>query len=133
MNLQEDLWKVEDIQMVFTKLLKLKKELKIARESKTLATITFQNYFRMYNKLSGMTGTALTEENEFREIYGLDVIVIPTHRPILRIDNHDIVYKTARGKYNAIVEEIRKAHEKGQPVLVGTLSVEKSEIIIYHY
>lgn len=106
-----------------------KEGVKIARESKTLATITFQNYFRMYNKLSGMTGTALTEENEFREIYGLDVIVIPTHRPIQRVDNHDIVYKTARGKYNAIVEEIRKAHEKGQPVLVGTSSIEKSEII----
>ena len=106
-----------------------KEGVKIARESKTLATITFQNYFRMYNKLSGMTGTALTEENEFREIYGLDVIVIPTHRPIQRVDNHDIVYKTAKGKYNAIVEEIKKAHSKGQPVLVGTASIEKSEII----
>ncbi len=106
-----------------------KEGVKIARESKTLATITFQNYFRMYNKLSGMTGTALTEENEFREIYGLDVIVVPTHRPIQRVDNHDIVYKTARGKYNAIVEEIKKSHEKGQPVLVGTASIEKSEII----
>ncbi|AIY85045.1 MAG: preprotein translocase subunit SecA [Clostridium baratii] len=106
-----------------------KEGVKIARESKTLATITFQNYFRMYNKLSGMTGTALTEENEFREIYGLDVIVIPTHRPIQRVDNHDIVYKTAKGKYNAIVEEIKKAHAKGQPVLVGTASIEKSEII----
>ncbi|MGG7076393.1 preprotein translocase subunit SecA [Clostridium sardiniense] len=106
-----------------------KEGVKIARESKTLATITFQNYFRMYNKLSGMTGTALTEENEFREIYGLDVIVIPTHRPIQRIDNHDIVYKTAMGKYNAIVDEIKASHEKGQPVLVGTASIEKSEII----
>ena len=106
-----------------------KEGVKIARESKTLATITFQNYFRMYNKLSGMTGTALTEENEFREIYGLDVIVVPTHRPVQRVDNDDIVYKTARGKYNAIVEEIEKAHEKGQPVLVGTSSIEKSEII----
>ncbi|GAA0069805.1 preprotein translocase subunit SecA [Clostridium sardiniense] len=106
-----------------------KEGVKIARESKTLATITFQNYFRMYNKLSGMTGTALTEENEFREIYGLDVIVVPTHRPIQRIDNHDIVYKTAMGKYNAIVDEIKASHEKGQPVLVGTASIEKSEII----
>ena len=106
-----------------------KEGVKIARESKTLATITFQNYFRMYNKLSGMTGTALTEENEFREIYGLDVIVIPTHRPIQRVDNHDIVYKTAKGKYNAIVEEIKKAHAKGQPVLDGTATIEKSEII----
>lgn len=106
-----------------------KEGVKIARESKTLATITFQNYFRMYNKLSGMTGTALTEENEFREIYGLDVIVIPTHRPIQRIDNHDIVYKTAMGKYDAIVDEIKASHEKGQPVLVGTASIEKSEII----
>lgn len=106
-----------------------KEGVKIARESKTLATITFQNYFRMYNKLSGMTGTALTEENEFREIYGLDVIVVPTHRPIQRVDNHDIVYKTAMGKYNAIVDEIKASHEKGQPVLVGTASIEKSEII----
>ena len=106
-----------------------KEGVKIARESKTLATITFQNYFRMYNKLSGMTGTALTEENEFREIYGLDVIVIPTHKPIQRVDNHDIVYKTAKGKYKAIVEEIKKSHDKGQPVLVGTASIEKSEII----
>ncbi|MEG1003538.1 preprotein translocase subunit SecA [Clostridium sp.] len=106
-----------------------KEGVKIARESKTLATITFQNYFRMYNKLSGMTGTALTEENEFREIYGLDVIVIPTHREIQRLDKQDIVYKTAKGKYNAIVDEIKEAHEKGQPVLVGTASIEKSEII----
>ncbi|MCR6514399.1 MAG: preprotein translocase subunit SecA [Clostridium sp.] len=106
-----------------------KENVKIARESKTLATITFQNYFRMYNKLSGMTGTALTEENEFREIYGLDVIVVPTHRPIQRKDNHDIVYKTAMGKYKAIVEEIIEAYNKKQPVLVGTASIEKSEII----
>ncbi|MGL5648666.1 MAG: preprotein translocase subunit SecA [Clostridium sp.] len=106
-----------------------KENVKIARESKTLATITFQNYFRMYNKLSGMTGTALTEENEFREIYGLDVIVIPTNRPIARFDNHDIVYKTAKGKYNAIVDEVIESNKKGQPVLVGTASIEKSEII----
>ncbi|MGL4873998.1 MAG: preprotein translocase subunit SecA, partial [Clostridium sp.] len=106
-----------------------KENVKIARESKTLATITFQNYFRMYNKLSGMTGTALTEENEFREIYGLDVIVIPTNKPIARADNHDIVYKTAKGKYNAIIDEIIESNKKGQPVLVGTASIEKSEII----
>ncbi|MGL4850785.1 MAG: preprotein translocase subunit SecA, partial [Clostridium sp.] len=106
-----------------------KENVKIARESKTLATITFQNYFRMYNKLSGMTGTALTEENEFREIYGLDVIVIPTNKPIARLDSHDIVYKTATGKYNAIIDEIIESNKKGQPVLVGTASIEKSEII----
>jgi preprotein translocase subunit SecA len=104
-----------------------KEGVKIARESKTLATITFQNYFRMYAKLSGMTGTALTEENEFREIYGLDVIVIPTHRQIKRIDNTDLIYKNEKGKFNAIVEEIAETHKSGQPVLVGTISIEKSE------
>ncbi|WP_297630278.1 preprotein translocase subunit SecA [uncultured Clostridium sp.] len=106
-----------------------KENVKIARESKTLATITFQNYFRMYNKLSGMTGTALTEENEFREIYGLDVIVVPTNLPIQRADRHDVVYKTAQGKYKAIVDEIIESNKNGQPVLVGTASIEKSEII----
>ncbi|MCI9070387.1 preprotein translocase subunit SecA [Clostridium sp.] len=106
-----------------------KEGVKIQRESKTLATITFQNYFRMYSKLSGMTGTALTEENEFREIYNLDVIVIPTNRPVQRIDNSDMVYKNSVGKYKAIVEEVVKSHEKGQPVLVGTASVDKSEYI----
>ncbi|MBW6408876.1 preprotein translocase subunit SecA [Clostridium weizhouense] len=106
-----------------------KEGVKIARESKTLATITFQNYFRMYQKLSGMTGTALTEENEFREIYGLDVIVVPTHRPIARIDNPDLVFKTEDGKIKAVIEEIIKANQKGQPVLVGTVSIEKSELI----
>lgn len=106
-----------------------KEGVKIERESKTLATITFQNYFRMYKKLSGMTGTALTEENEFREIYNLDVIVVPTHRPIARIDNVDLVYKNQKGKYNAIVEEIIKSNKIGQPVLVGTVSIEKSEYI----
>ena len=106
-----------------------KEGVKIQRESKTLATITFQNYFRMYDKLSGMTGTALTEENEFREIYNLDVIVIPTNRPVQRIDNSDMVYKNSVGKYKAIVEEVVKSHEKGQPVLVGTASVDKSEYI----
>ena len=106
-----------------------KEGVKIQRESKTLATITFQNYFRMYDKLSGMTGTALTEENEFREIYDLDVIVIPTNKPVQRIDQSDMVYKNETGKYKAIVEEIVKSHEKGQPVLVGTASVEKSEYL----
>ena len=106
-----------------------KENVKIQRESKTLATITFQNYFRMYAKLSGMTGTALTEENEFREIYNLDVIVIPTNRPVQRIDKSDMVYKNESGKYKAIIEEIVKAHEKNQPVLVGTASVDKSEYI----
>lgn len=108
-----------------------KEGVKIQRESKTLATITFQNYFRMYAKLSGMTGTALTEENEFREIYNLDVIVIPTNRPVQRIDKSDMVYKNESGKYKAIIEEIVKAHEKNQPVLVGTASVDKSEYISY--
>ena len=106
-----------------------KENVKIQRESKTLATITFQNYFRMYAKLSGMTGTALTEENEFREIYNLDVIVIPTNKPVQRIDKSDMVYKNETGKYKAIVEERVKSHEKGQPVLVGTASVDKSEYI----
>ena len=104
-----------------------KEGVKIARESKTLATITFQNYFRMYKKLSGMTGTALTEEDEFREIYGLDVIVIPTHKPIARVDNPDLIYKTEKGKLNAVVKEIVETNKTGQPVLVGTVSIEKSE------
>ena len=104
-----------------------KEGVKIARESKTLATITFQNYFRMYNKLSGMTGTALTEENEFREIYGLDVIVVPTHRPVQRVDNSDLVFKNETGKFNAIVNDIIETHKTGQPILVGTVSIEKSE------
>jgi preprotein translocase subunit SecA len=106
-----------------------KEGVKIERESKTLATITFQNYFRMYNKLSGMTGTALTEENEFREIYALDVIVIPTNRPVARIDKTDLIYKNVKGKYNSIIEEIIESHKKGQPVLVGTVSIEKSEVL----
>ncbi|WP_055669414.1 preprotein translocase subunit SecA [Desnuesiella massiliensis] len=104
-----------------------KEGVKVERESKTLATITFQNYFRMYTKLAGMTGTALTEEMEFREIYGLDVIVIPTHEAIQRTDHPDVIYKTVRGKYNAIVEDIAESYKKGQPVLVGTVSIEKSE------
>lgn len=106
-----------------------KENVEVRRESKTLATITFQNYFRMYEKLSGMTGTAQTEEVEFREIYGLDVVIMPTHRPIARKDQKDLVYKTQRGKYNAIVEEIIESHKSGQPILVGTTSIEKSELI----
>ncbi len=104
-----------------------KEGVKIEKENKTLATITFQNYFRMYSKLSGMTGTALTEENEFREIYGLDVIEIPTNKPMIRDDHSDVVYKTVNGKYDAVVEQIIACHEKGQPVLVGTVSIDKSE------
>lgn len=106
-----------------------KEGVKVARESKTLATITFQNYFRMYTKLAGMTGTAETEEAEFREIYGLDVIVIPTNMPVVRVDYPDVVYKTVKGKYKALVDEIQESHAKGQPVLVGTVSIEKSEEI----
>ncbi len=106
-----------------------KEGVKVEKESKTLATITFQNYFRMFTKLSGMTGTALTEENEFREIYNLDVVVIPTHLPVVRIDNPDLVYKTEKGKFEAIVEEIKRTNEIGQPILVGTVSIEKSEVL----
>ncbi|WP_032121326.1 preprotein translocase subunit SecA [Clostridium amazonitimonense] len=106
-----------------------KEGVKVEKESKTLATITFQNYFRMYNKLSGMTGTALTEEVEFREIYGLDVIVIPTHKPIERIDYPDTIFKSVKGKYNAIIKDIEESHKIGQPVLVGTASIEKSEVL----
>ena len=104
-----------------------KEHVNIQKETKTQATITFQNYFRLYKKLSGMTGTALTEENEFREIYSLDVVEIPTNKPMIRKDLSDVVYKTMNGKYNAIIEQIKKCHEKGQPVLVGTVSIEKSE------
>ena len=104
-----------------------KEHVKIANESKTLATITFQNYFRMYDKLSGMTGTAMTEESEFREIYNLDVISIPTNKPMIRIDNNDVIYKNENAKFRAVVEDIKRSHEKGQPVLVGTVSIEKSE------
>ncbi len=104
-----------------------KEKVKIADESKTLATITFQNYFRMYKKLSGMTGTAMTEESEFEEIYNLDVVAIPTNKPMIRNDEHDIIYKNEEAKFRAVIEDIKKAHEKGQPVLVGTVSVEKSE------
>ena len=106
-----------------------KEGVKIERESKTIATITYQNYFRLYGKLSGMTGTALTEEDEFREIYKLDVIEIPTNKPVIRNDHSDVVYKTEKGKFNAVIEKIIKCHEKGQPVLVGTVSIEKSEYL----
>ena len=106
-----------------------KEHVKVRRESKTLATITFQNFFNKYAKKAGMTGTALTEEQEFREIYGMDVIVIPTNRPVIRKDLNDAVYKTKKEKFHAVVEEIVKAHEKGQPVLVGTITIETSEML----
>ena len=108
-----------------------KERVEVARESKTLATITFQNYFRLYNKLSGMTGTALTEEEEFGTIYSLDIIEIPTNRPIARLDNPDVVYKTESAKYRAVIEQVKKCHAKGQPVLVGTVSIEKNEKLSY--
>ena len=104
-----------------------KEHVSVQRESKTLATITFQNYFRLYNKLSGMTGTALTEEEEFSTIYKLDIVEIPTNRPVIRIDNEDSVYKTENGKYRAVIRQIKECHEKGQPVLVGTVSIEKAQ------
>ena len=104
-----------------------KEGVKVEKESKTLATITFQNYFRMYKKLAGMTGTAATEEEEFRSIYGLDVVVIPTNKPMIRVDHPDVIYKTEKGKFNAVVKEIEECYRRGQPVLVGTISIEKSE------
>lgn len=104
-----------------------KERVNIQKESKTIATITFQNYFRMYKKLSGMTGTALTEDDEFRQIYALDVVEVPTNKPMIRIDHNDSVYRSYRGKIGAIVRQIRECHEKGQPVLVGTVSIDKSE------
>ena len=106
-----------------------KEHVSVQRESKTLATITFQNYFRLYQKLSGMTGTALTEEEEFSTIYKLDIVEIPTNRPVIRIDNEDSVYKTQNGKYRAVIRQIKECHEKGQPVLVGTVSIEKNELL----
>ena len=106
-----------------------KEHVKVKRESKTLATITFQNFFNKFEKKAGMTGTALTEEKEFRDIYGMDVIEIPTNRPIARIDHQDAVYKTKKEKFKAVVEEVKEAHEKGQPVLVGTITIETSELI----
>ena len=109
--------------------LEAKERVTIEKENQTLATVTFQNYFRMYNKLSGMTGTALTEEDEFREIYQLDVVEVPTNKPMIRQDHNDVLYKTIAGKYRAIVEQVKKCHAKGQPVLVGTVSIDKSEIL----
>ena len=106
-----------------------KEGVKVAEESKTLATITFQNFFRLYDKLSGMTGTALTEAEEFESIYNLDVVEIPTNRPVIRKDHPDVVYKTEAGKFRAIVEQVKQCHAKGQPVLVGTISIEKSELL----
>ncbi|MGN0596726.1 MAG: preprotein translocase subunit SecA, partial [Ruminiclostridium sp.] len=106
-----------------------KENVKIKNESKTLATITFQNFFRLYDKLSGMTGTAMTEENEFRGIYKLDVIEIPTNKPVIRIDHHDQIYKNERGKFTAVIRQIEECHAKNQPVLVGTISIEKSELL----
>ena len=109
--------------------LEAKEGLKIQSENQTLASITFQNYFRMYPKLAGMTGTAMTETNEFMDIYGLEVLAIPTNIPVQRIDREDIVYRTDKEKYKAIVEEITKVHKAGQPILVGTVSIEKSEYV----
>ena len=106
-----------------------KEHVSVQRESKTLATITFQNYFRLYSKLSGMTGTAMTEEEEFATIYRLDIVEIPTNRPVVRIDNEDAVYKTEQGKYRAVIRQVKECHEKGQPVLVGTVSIEKNELL----
>ena len=106
-----------------------KEGVKVNRESKTLATITFQNFFRLYDKLSGMTGTAMTEESEFRQIYSLDVIEIPTNKPVIRIDNHDQIYKNERGKFKAVCDQVEACHKKGQPVLVGTVTIEKSELV----
>lgn len=106
-----------------------KEGVKVQHESKTLATITFQNYFRLYNKLSGMTGTAMTEEDEFKEIYKLDIIAVPTNKPVQRIDHHDQIYRTEKGKFNAVIDQIIECHKKGQPVLVGTVSIDKSEAL----
>ena len=106
-----------------------KEGVKVERESKTLATITFQNYFRLYKKLSGMTGTAKTEASEFEQIYKLDVVEIPTNKPMIRNDMPDCVYKTEMGKFRAVIRQIEECHERHQPVLVGTISIEKSELL----
>ncbi len=106
-----------------------KEGVSVAGENKTLATITFQNFFRLYGKLSGMTGTALTEEEEFSAIYKIDIVEIPTNKPVIRVDHHDVVYKTEAGKFRAVLGQIKRCHEKGQPVLVGTISIEKSELL----
>ena len=104
-----------------------KERVKVGRESQTLATITLQNYFRMYRKLAGMTGTAATEAEEFKEIYGLQVVTIPTHRPMIRKDNPDVIYGTMVEKFNAVADDVEECHKRGQPVLVGTTSIENSE------
>ena len=109
--------------------LEAKERVQIEQETQTMATITIQNYFRMYKKLAGMTGTAETEANEFHQIYKLDVIVVPTNRPCIRKDDNDSIFKTKREKYNAILKDVIERHEKGQPVLLGTISVEDSEIL----
>ena len=106
-----------------------KEGVSVASENKTLATITFQNFFRLYAKLSGMTGTAMTEEEEFSAIYKLDIVEIPTNRPVIRVDHNDVVYKTEAGKFRAVIQQIKDCHAKGQPVLVGTISIEKSEYL----
>ena len=109
--------------------LEAKEGVTVEKENQTLASITFQNYFRMYSKLSGMTGTADTEAVEFNKIYNLDVIVIPTNKPMIRKDYNDLVFKTEKAKFNAVINEIIECHKKGQPVLVGTISIEKSEVL----
>ena len=106
-----------------------KEHVKVKRESKTLATITFQNFFNKFRKKAGMTGTALTEEKEFRNTYGMDAVAIPTNKPVIRVDHEDAVYKTKREKFNAVVNDIVATHEKGQPVLVGTITIETSEML----
>lgn len=106
-----------------------KEHVKVKRESKTLATITFQNFFNKFDKKAGMTGTALTEEKEFRDIYGMDVVEIPTNKPVARIDLQDAVYATKKEKFKAVVDAVKEAHEKGQPVLVGTITIETSELL----
>src|SRR5512145_1582949 len=106
-----------------------KENVEVKRESKTLATITFQNYFRLYDKLAGMTGTAKTEEEEFYKIYGLEVVVIPTNRPMVRRDMNDLVFISEAAKFDAVVREIKERHAKGQPILVGTIAIEKSELL----
>ena len=106
-----------------------KEHVNVRRESRTLATVTFQNFFNKYTKKAGMTGTAQTEEKEFRNIYAMDVIVIPTNKPMIRKDLEDAVYKTKKEKYKAVVDEVERAHEKGQPVLVGTIAIETSELL----
>ena len=110
-----------------------KEHVKVNRESKTLATITFQNFFNKYEKKAGMTGTALTEEKEFRDIYSMDVVEIPTNRPIARIDHEDAVFKTKRGKLHAVINEIEESYKKGQPVLVGTINIDSSEEYLIKY